>query len=692
MKKIIMFLAMFAVYAAIFAQGKASIAVPAPKGVNLGADADWIPVFIQGTIMANFQQYSGLTVIDRQNADMVKAEQRLSESAEFDEKNAVEMGKMTNARLIVTGNILAKSNAYALTFSITDVQTGETKASASVPNCLRSALEDGSAVNRISYDLMTSYGIALGADAKAKLTQAAKVMAADTSAQVSVAKGIVAANSGSNIEALTYYIQARKNDRNFAEAVSRMSTMTTVVANGTFGVNAKNLIKLRDDWDKLLREAAELIAANPPEFEVWYFTDIEMQELTAKDYQNGTMSFTVSLPRITLAKAADEKIANELMTGMKKIAQSKNWGDKMNGFPWTYADDIPGDNWLKLANAGRTETYPFSVMLLNSDKKAIAKQDIFFELTFEKKYSGFQYKTSQPLMSPIEFKDVPVNDADTDKLYIAVENTGSKKLSVAPVYGMPVWKAIEVLKSGKHNGTVKIGGLWWGRSLNDIILAVKSSKKNVALDLTGLSGQLTEIKEGAFKGCTSLTGITIPEGVTEIGHFAFDGCKSLARITIPASVKRIDFLDHDKLKTVRYTGTFAQWCQLDNTVWCLYRANTVTLSDVANLKTVTALTIPDGVTRIGNDAFCYCSELMTVTIPEGVTEIGYSAFGNCTSLASITIPASVTTIKLYAFNGCKSLKNVYYAGSKKQWKKINIQKEYHGNDPLLKAKIEYGGE
>ena len=224
MKKIVVVLMVIAVGTAVFAKSAkkkdsaasetavetnykreaVSIAVPAPKGVNLGDGADWIPFFMQGVITSNFQQYSGLTVIDRQNSDMVKAEQRLSESAEFDEKNAIEIGKMTNARLIVTGSILAKSNAYALTFSITDAQTCETKASASVPNCLRIALEDGSMANQISYDLMTGYGIALGDDAKSKLTQTGAVMAAETSAQVSVAKGIVAENKGSNIEALTY--------------------------------------------------------------------------------------------------------------------------------------------------------------------------------------------------------------------------------------------------------------------------------------------------------------------------------------------------------------------------------------------------------------------------------------------------------------------------------------------------------
>ncbi|MFC2603419.1 MAG: CsgG/HfaB family protein, partial [Treponema sp.] len=97
-----------------------TIAVPAPKSVNLGAENGWIPLFIQGVITSNLQQYSGMKVIDRQNADMVKAEQKLSERAEFDEKNTIELGKMTSARFIVTGSITGKSAGCALLFSITD--------------------------------------------------------------------------------------------------------------------------------------------------------------------------------------------------------------------------------------------------------------------------------------------------------------------------------------------------------------------------------------------------------------------------------------------------------------------------------------------------------------------------------------------------------------------------------------------
>ena len=70
---------------------------------------------------------------------------------------------------------------------------------------------------------------------------------------------------------------------------------------------------------------------------------------------------------------------------------------------------------------------------------------------------------------------------------------------------------------------------------------------------------------------------------------------------------------------------------------------------------IKSVSLPDGLTSIGEVAFYGCTSLSSVTIPDSVTSIGYYAFYGCTSLSSVTIPDSVTYIGNHAFRGCTSL-------------------------------------
>ena len=77
---------------------------------------------------------------------------------------------------------------------------------------------------------------------------------------------------------------------------------------------------------------------------------------------------------------------------------------------------------------------------------------------------------------------------------------------------------------------------------------------------------VTHIGEGAFAACINLTNIEIPQGVTYIAKQAFEDCDSLTSIVIPDSVTAIDyyaFMDCSNLATVYYTGSEAEWEQIE---------------------------------------------------------------------------------------------------------------------------------
>jgi len=72
---------------------------------------------------------------------------------------------------------------------------------------------------------------------------------------------------------------------------------------------------------------------------------------------------------------------------------------------------------------------------------------------------------------------------------------------------------------------------------------------------------------------------------------------------------------------------------------------------------ITSISLPSGLTSIGNNAFCNCEQISEIQIPQTVKIIGESAFYSCYSLTYVSIPASVDTIGSYAFCNCR-LNNV----------------------------------
>ena len=140
---------------------------------------------------------------------------------------------------------------------------------------------------------------------------------------------------------------------------------------------------------------------------------------------------------------------------------------------------------------------------------------------------------------------------------------------------------------------------------------------------------VNEIAAYAFRNCSKLTSVIIPDSVTKIGENIFLECTKLHSIVVGQENKYYDSRNGCNAVIETATNTLVLGC-----------SSTV---------------VPDSVTKIGDYAFYGCTGLSTIILPNSVTEIGDYAFYGCTGLSTIVLPNSVTEIGDYAFYGLGSV-------------------------------------
>ena len=171
---------------------------------------------------------------------------------------------------------------------------------------------------------------------------------------------------------------------------------------------------------------------------------------------------------------------------------------------------------------------------------------------------------------------------------------------------------------------------------------------------------VTSIEVWAFAGCVALTTLTIPEGVVSIGFEAFVGCVGLSSFVVDSNNK--NFSAKDGLLLNKDGTLLVSWPSASSSVTIPKGITVIGDGAFSCCEGLTSATIPECVTSIGEAAFAWCYNLTFVTIPEGVTSIGATAFHQA-AFTSIIIPSSVTSIGGSAFSECYELTLIDFNGA-----------------------------
>lgn len=438
--------------------------------------------------------------------------------------------------------------------------------------------------------------------------------------------------------------ERKKKKRNTIIALSVLAAIIVVIVSSVIGVNASNANRAKKIEAENLRRAHEVAALinNIGNVTIESKSAIEAAQAAYNQLtsvQKSKVSNYAALTEadfnfgIIYAVYLIDEIGEVTYQSGAKVTAAENWYNKLTAAQkqqvLNYASLIQKKSDYNVANA----VYLIDIIgTVSAESKAAVEnaESAYNKLSTEQKteITNYAVLTSARYNFDIIYTIYLINSIGTVTVNSEGDITAAQnyydKLSSAQKAKITNYNVLQsaltaysdaVFKSKVTLGTIN------GRYG---VTAVAKDIKGVIEIPSKFDGKTIEvIGENAFKDCTQLSGIVLPNTVTIIGNSAFQNCTSLISAKLPSGLTLIPnnlFDGCTKLTTVNF---------------------------------------PSGLQAIGNHAFLNCTSLPSVNFPSGLQAIGNFAFQGC-ALTSVTISAAIQSLGDYSFYNCAKLTQINY--------------------------------
>jgi uncharacterized protein (TIGR02145 family) len=374
----------------------------------------------------------------------------------------VRVGHIANARYVLMGVVTKTKSTYMLELAVTSAESGVRKASYPPKSVSPENLENLSAVNEASAEMLKQLGVTLTGAGLAELKKPMAVV--QVQAQTALAYGVTAQKRGTEVAALSYYFQAAALDTSLKEATVRSSVISANISSGNIGADVRNEIAWRKAWVAKLTEAEEifykLVNTKDPPYALYYSTDLQQGTI---DHQRERVDFKI----LANLRAADKAWTNsivqsanavyrELSAGLDATKKRTEWG--LAGWP----------------DKAVTKTSPFVSSpkiifeLLNDQQRVIGKRELEapppLRLSRDKKQVLCTF--AEGFYNALPFYGVKADDI-TDAMTIRIASVNGIKpedarLRITPLSGSKKQaKTFTDPRNGRKYKTVELYGMTW---------------------------------------------------------------------------------------------------------------------------------------------------------------------------------------------------------------------------------------